>query len=306
MAGGRAEIPTPPSIAAVVVTFHPDGNFPARLARVRTQVNHVIVVDNGSDASARGMLETLSREGGIELIANAENLGVAHALNQGAARAAAGGYPWLLTLDQDTALHEDAVVKIAAALAACPFADHVGVAAANFMVECFGRPFAVDHGAAPFIETASAITSGSLLRLAAYCAAGPFRNDYFIDFIDNEYCLRLRGHGWRVIHTRAPAMDHAIGAPRRYRLFWMRPVSSNHSALRRYYITRNRLWTNVRYFRAEPRAVVADYYRILGEMFLFTMFEDRKAAKLWATLHGAWHAILGRGGKLQREPWSRL
>jgi rhamnosyltransferase len=183
----------------------------------------------------------------------------------------------------------------------------VAIVAANFEVPAFDRSFVECRDPeAGFVESATAITAGSLLRVGAYGDAGAFREDFFIDFVDNEYSLRLRRRGWRVIYSPTGIMEHAIGAPKRYKLLWMRPVSSNHSPLRRYYITRNRLLTNAVYFSVEPRAVMQDYYRLAGEVFLLTLLEDRKLAKWWAMALGAWHAVIGRRGKLAKEPWHRL
>jgi len=36
------------------------------------------------------------------------------------------------------------------------------------------------------------ITSGSLLPLATYADIGPFREEFFIDFVDTDYCFRAR------------------------------------------------------------------------------------------------------------------
>ena len=57
------------------------------------------------------------------------------------------------------------------------------------------------------------ITSGSLLALAVFRRVGPMREDFFIDAVDFQYCLRLRRHGYKVIETLLPTLIHPIGAP---------------------------------------------------------------------------------------------
>ncbi len=37
-------------VCAIVVTYHPSSEFPARLSRVLRQVGALVIVDNGSDA----------------------------------------------------------------------------------------------------------------------------------------------------------------------------------------------------------------------------------------------------------------
>lgn len=99
-----SDLPVPrDSVAAVVVAHHPDPGFASRLARVATQVAAVIVVDNHSSPPVRDHLA----DAGVvhaELIENARNEGIGRALNHGVQRAAARGFRWVLTLDQDTAV----------------------------------------------------------------------------------------------------------------------------------------------------------------------------------------------------------
>lgn len=289
--------PSRSNTCAVVVTYHPDAQFAERLLPLAGEVDRVIIVDNGSGEEERSMLRSLVQPGKVELLANAENLGIATALNQGVRRAASLGYRWVLTMDQDSRARPGMIAGLAEALAACPFRDAVGLIAANFVDPAFGVLFARGGRGNAFIEQPTAITSGSLLSLAAFDRAGPFCDDFFIDFVDNEFALRLRSHGYRIIYSGRPLFDHAIGAPKRYRLLWMRPASSNHLPLRRYYITRNRLVTDWNYFIREPRWVMADLYRFLGEAFLMVLFEEKKGAKIAAVFRGAWDAMRGKMSK---------
>jgi len=89
------EMPDQPAargqVCAVVVTYHPDHDFPARLGRVVPQVAATFIVDNGSSDAEMKMLRGVAA-GGATLICNLENLGVAAALNIGARRALAEGF----------------------------------------------------------------------------------------------------------------------------------------------------------------------------------------------------------------------
>src|SRR4030095_5315976 len=61
------------------------------------------------------------------------------------------------------------------------------------------------------IERRTVITSGTLLSLNAYDAIGRFRDDFFIDGIDHEYCLRARAKRYRILLMLAPLLVHSIG-----------------------------------------------------------------------------------------------
>lgn len=59
--------------------------------------------------------------------------------------------------------------------------------------------------------------SGSLLRLAAFEQLGDFRDDFFIDQVDNEFCLCARRNGLRVVQRRDTILLHRMGIDRRLR-----------------------------------------------------------------------------------------
>jgi len=149
-------------VCAVLVTYHPDAEFSARLREISRQVDAVIIVDNGSTDLEQQRLRGLAEDPAVELIFNIENLGVARGLNIGVQRAIALGYRWALLLD----------LKIQE-------------------------------------------TFPERNRLAVI---GVFREEFFIDRVDFEYCLRAKARGYCVIRTRKPLMSHTIGTPTAHRL----------------------------------------------------------------------------------------
>jgi rhamnosyltransferase len=203
-------------------------------------------------------------------------------------------------MDQDTLVSSRLMSGLAETFLACPFRDRLGVVAANYVDPAIEKLFArTIRPHLPYIEQPTAITSGSLLRLSAFAATGDFQDDFFIDFVDNEYCLRLRNHGWRVAYSTSPLMDHAIGQPCVHYLLGFRFATSNHSPLRRYYSTRNRLISDCRHWPTQPHAVVTDLGRFAGELVFLLLFETDKCQKIQAIGRGVWHGMTGRMGKLR-------
>ena len=78
-------------VCAVVVTYHPERDFPDRLCRILPQVAATFIIDNGSSDDEMNMLHGVAAQGVATLVCNRENLGVAAALNIGARRALAQG-----------------------------------------------------------------------------------------------------------------------------------------------------------------------------------------------------------------------
>jgi rhamnosyltransferase len=287
-------------VCAVYVTYHPDAEFPERVARIAPQVAHIIIVDNNSNEEAVRMLRALCDAGNFELIENNDNLGVATALNQGAGRAFELGYTWALTLDQDSWPEAHLVTTLIAIYTDHPEREKVKMIGSNYrspitdnaLLEC-------KDNTSNFIETETVITSCTLMSLKAFEEVGPFRDDFFIDQVDHEYCLRLRSNGYKIAISCKPLMTHPLGNQTRHKVLWKHPICLNQSPLRRYYMTRNSLVLYRIYACKETHWVKNNLDAALKETVLTILFEDEKVKKIIAILLGIYHAISGRMGRLQ-------
>jgi rhamnosyltransferase len=286
------------SICAVVVTYHPDMDFPARLARVLSQVGATVVVDNGSSASELDMLRRVTGPAAAVLIENSANLGIARALNIGVRHAQSQGHAWTLLLDQDTLIDADMVDQLLSVQASV-VADNVAAIGSRFR-DTSGQtvePIRLSAQAEHWQEVESVITSGCLLSLRAYAAVGPFRDDFFIDYVDTEFCFRARAAGFRIIMTRAALMSHSVGAATSHTMLGGRTWTTNHSAERRYYIARNNT-VMLREYAGFGRGHWL--WKSLSRTFRLTkriaFFETDKLAKIAAAWQGWRDAVRGRMG----------
>ncbi len=294
-------------VCAVLVTYHPDSGFPARVERVVPQVDATIIVDNGSAESAADMLRELSARPAVTAVFNRENLGIARALNIGMQRALAAGYSWALLLDQDTDVDPDMVERLLATHASC-LGNRVAIVGSRYR-DANGAPFdprrleSSPGGIAGVLceEVESVITSGSLLSLPAYLAIGPFRDEFFIDYVDTEFCFRARAAHYRVIETLRPLMSHTVGAPTSHRLLWSRKWTSNHSPDRRYYIARNNTVLLREYGAARTKSWrLKSFVRCFRLSKRIVYFETDKLRKIRAVWQGWWDGVHGHMGPRQR------
>ena len=279
-------------VCAVMVTYYPDAGLPGRVNRILEQAGALIIVDNASDANAREMLRTIAANPAVTLILNPANWGIARALNLGIARASASGFQWVLLLDQDTVVRGDLLAKLLAVRAAFPEPERLAVIGAEFEEERPGH----ERGA-PWQDVESVITSGSLIPLAAHAAIGPFREEFFIDYVDSEYCFRARAMGYRVIKTTERLMSHTIGTPSRHDVLWMSKWTTNHSPDRRYYIARNdtvmlREYGGYRYGSWALKSLA----RRLRTCKRILLYEQSKVRKIAAVSQGWWDGVRGRLG----------
>jgi rhamnosyltransferase len=211
-------------------------------------------------------------------------------------RAHQRGYVWCLAFDQDSEPMGRMLETLASIHDQTEYRASLGVIGANFIEVGRQQPGVRVAPAAgrSWVERPAVITAGSLYSVAAVGQVGSFREEFFLDHVDSDYCLRLRAHGYRVIMACEPLMTHALGRQTWHRFFGKRVGCSNHSPLRRYYNTRNRLVLAREYLRREPAWVLTNLRGLSRETLLILLFESEKAAKLRAMARGAWHAVTGR------------
>jgi rhamnosyltransferase len=286
-------------VCAIVVTYHPDDGFAARLGRIVPQVAATFIVDNGSTGTGMTMLRGAAAGATVALICNSENLGVATALNIGARRALAEGFTWALLLDQDTEVDPDMVDGLLAAHASCAGVDRIIIVGSRFR-DTHGpsvEPIRLGSRAELWEEVESTITSGSLLSLRAYAAIAPFRDEFFIDYVDTEFCIRARAAGYRIIQTRRPLMSHTVGAPTSHKLPWSTKWTTNHSSDRRYYIARNNTVLLREYgTRGGGPWLFKSFIRCCRLVKRIAFYERDKTKKIFAVWQGWWDALHGRMG----------
>lgn len=299
----------------MLVSFHPDADLPARVNRILGQLGALVIVDNGSGEATLRRLTELTLDPRIALESLPRNLGVARALNIGIRRARVLGYDWVLLLDQDSVADAGMVEELIAAHASFPEPARLAVLGAGFrdIHKPEGEPAparsagTARDGAGPgggskapapaWREVESVITSGSLLSLSMLDRIGGFRDDFFIDYVDSEFCFRARALGYRVAITRKPLMSHAIGESTHHALLGVRKWTSNHSADRRYYMARNDT-IMLKEYGGFPWGTWA--LKSLGRRVRtckrIVLYEDAKLAKVAAVAHGWWHGVRGHLG----------
>lgn len=262
---------------------------------VLAQVGGLVVVDNGSRANELARLRMSSLNLGFHLIQNEENLGIAEGLNQGVRWAKTKSYEWVLLLDQDSKITRGFVPLLLDAWESHPQRDKVGSI----------HPKYVDPDTAiePKVWRARdggpvlAMTSGALMPTWIFETVGEFATEYFIDWVDFEYCLRLRAAGYIIIDSKCAVLLHRAGNPRPISFLGLRFRPTHHSAVRWYYISRNRIAICRKYFRAFPIWILRSMFRSLQETVKCLVGENDRSRKFRNVLIGTWDGLNGRMGK---------
>jgi rhamnosyltransferase len=232
------------SFGLIFVLYEPTGDHVRNLLKTRGACRNVVAVDNSPEADV--LLHECLREQGMEVIFNRNQGGLAGAYNRGAEVLLRRQCDSIFLLDQDSDIDASffaGMMQAATALGTDTFL--MGPKIYEIALEkCmpvippgkrFPKPFRIDDQILGLFPTLCIISSGSMISAAAYRKLGPFREDYFIEYIDVEYSLRARSRNVPVYMNAAVTLRQTNGRIERHgKLF-----TTNHVARRRYYIARN-------------------------------------------------------------------
>lgn len=292
------------SVCAVFVTYFPDVQFIGRLKQILPQVTTLLIIDNTPSKSrtfdVKGAIQELHQ---VLLIENRFNIGIAAALNQGLAYAAAEGYEWIVTLDQDTQANLEMVSTLLKLARACDVTP--AVIGSNYFDPQANRT-KVPNGnrGDDYLEQRTVITSGSLVHVHRALQIGGFRDDYFIDQVDHEFCLRARARGYAILISCQPLMTHSVGMPGGVRLPFLGTLP-NHPPIRKYYIARNTIVTVVTHWRTEPAWSLRRLVRLFLGLIEMALLEQYRIRKVRAFAVGVIDGLQSRLGPCNRK-WLML
>ncbi len=283
------------NICAIIVTYYPDSGFAERLHALLPQVGDVIVVDNSCKADNSNLLNKIALSEHVHLISNKTNLGIATALNIGIHWAKEKGYEWAITLDQDTYAKPQMVNTLIKILQMQADPSKIAVVGVNRVDAESNETVRMNKNKVSFIERKTVITSGSLTNLIAFDEIGPFRDEFFIDAVDHEYCLRARAKKFRILLALEPLMNHKVGETTRIINFmgipFLRMFIYNHKPFREYFIFRNTFILILEYLFTRPVWSVTRTISLAGKMALSMIYKKNRRKRIKFILLGLWDGI---------------
>lgn len=247
------------ALVTVTVTFHPEPHL------LRMQLSGLprdclkIIVDNASNEMERLSLRCLKAEfQHVHILENADNSGLATALNQGVrlGKELRPNALWCLLLDQDSELQGDCVAELWKSMnALTQQGERVG---------CVG-PLLVDvktglshgfHQMTPWrwrrtypafgddapVRCSNINGSGTFMSIDLFLKLKGLDEPLFIDHVDTEWSFRLLAHGYTLWGIPKATLLHRMGETslRFWLLGWR--VWPDRSPQRHRYLFRNAVW----------------------------------------------------------------
>lgn len=251
----QREVETQMKIAAGIVTYNPDiVRLQENIDAVLNQVEHLIIVDNASKNKDM-WLEKLADIEKVTILQNDTNEGIAKALNQIVECSGKLDCEWTLTLDEDSVVPVNMIEEYK------KYIDMDRVAMIVSVIEDRTMDVIDVDGAIKmhheYVDTA--ITSGTLMNNQVWIEVGGFTEELFIDYVDFDYCMKLKKSQYKILRVNAVHLLHELGNASEIKLFtflgkvffWCPPIgrrfqelryTTNHSAERLYYVTRNQYY----------------------------------------------------------------
>lgn len=287
-------------VASIMVTYNPEADVVENAQAILKTCFHLVIIDNGSGNNSKSFLKALENEQKVTLIYNNSNLGLGHALNHGVryilGHENLSHINWIATFDQDSKVESTFFTQILKAYERFDKKDEVGILAPNWIEEKLNKNAEVENKSSEIEEQLTVITSGSLIKRSIFQETGLFKEEYFIDFLDHEFCLRVRSFGFRVFMVPDVSMIHNLGNTQSHKIFGSNVFATNHNYIRRYYITRNRLYTYKKFFRTEKDWIKADLTSASKEIIILFLFEKNRLKKLQSIILGVFDALRGKKG----------
>lgn len=271
------------SVSAVIITYNVENDFKNRINKLKGKVNEIIVVDNGSKAETISMLKELEKE--ITIIYLEKNKGIAYALNTGIKYSIEKGYDWILTLDHDSIVTDNMINNMLKCYEG--FEEELKEKVAMLVpVHVEEKEHENNHvinneevSSKSYTEVLTEITSGALTKASIYKSVGLYDEKLFIDLVDHDYCLSLNKKGFKVIQVNSAILIHNLGESVKKSILGLKMIPTNHSPLRRYYMSRNRHYIWNKYKKDFPGWVLTDKRRFITENLKIVLFEDNKIEK---------------------------
>lgn len=265
-------------IGVVIIVYHPDmGKLNQNIVSIMEVCEKIIVIDNTEGTSLDKDILKLWKN--ITYISNENNIGIAAALNMGMRILWEDGYEWGLTLDQDSVCPPEFIIE------AKKYITDMTVAILCPQIKYTGWHDNTDRKYTYNIETVKAcMTSGSLTRISAWREVDGFDEAFFIDYIDNDFCEKLKQSNYKIMQLNKIVMSHELGESSEKHFLWFCIKFSHHEPWRYYYMIRNHIIFIQRYHTTIN--VYKECLKVFYTAFLGLLFEQDRKETLINILRG--------------------
>ncbi|MCY9804039.1 glycosyltransferase [Vibrio scophthalmi] len=279
-------------IYAVIVSYNPDIELLSNLTKTSKQVDKVLLFDNNSNADGLVLVKECECIDNVEVIYSEANIGLSKAQNVAIKMALSEGADWILTLDDDSDISDDFVNNMLSlnlesrcdiGVIVPTVIDQNSDQVSRFILS--GHKFRKVTPLDKPLEVLVAISSGMLIHKNTFESVGFMNEDYFIDYIDIDFSLRVNER-FKILSSPKSILQHKLGLKEKVTVLGVSFIVSNHSPFRRYHIYRNRIDLWKRHFKKFPKYVLYEICVSAIEAVRILLLEKNRKDNFVSICHG--------------------
>ena len=239
-------------LVGVLIAYNPNIELLEKnINSYMSDLNKLIIVNNSSYSLEKKIKfsEEVSKK--IEIINLFDNMGIAKAQNIGMEKAYNDGADYVLQLDQDSIFEEKGVTNLLSSFESL-LKNGIKVGILGPSIDNYSnynkktikektikekRMIVIENRY--YKKVKEIISSGALISKEAYTKVGGVMEELFIDYVDTEYCWRIKKMGFEVIQDLNVRLFHSIGNGK---IKYKGKEYIVSAPVRNYYQTRNELY----------------------------------------------------------------
>lgn len=301
-------------VLGLIVLFKPNQiQLMVNIRSVATQVEKLLILDNTPDENNESRYKE-NIENAQNLYPNKivykknnSNLGLPPNYNFAIDFAIKNNMKFLLLLDQDSNTPENTVSKLLSDYhtlsksfkigAVCALNEEkIDVANENYLWDFYERKGMYNSDG--IREIVLAMNSGFLAPISVYKEIGGYDENYFLDCVDQEMCLRMISYGYKIFKSEHAVITHSEGELIFGNFLGIKFPVIRQIPKRYYYISRGTFQLLIKYWRKFPSISIFLVLSLIGRNMRIIGFPNNRVRSWFYTSLGVIHFFKGIRGVL--------
>lgn len=271
----------------IIVTYNPTEKFEENIKNILSQIRKLYIVDNNS--SSKNIIKNLEKHPKIQVIYNENNIGLGAAQNIGIRESLKNNSDWILLFDDDTEiphkyvesmLNEYKKIKDDKISILFPRIEHKNSKKKTLYVEYNKKIKIKTDIKENNTNILVGMASGSLIKSEVIKKIGLFKEDYFIEYIDYEFCLRNIKNGYLNLLVAEIQLNQRVGNTKDIKIGNIVVSPSWHNPIRLYYKLRNFIWLRKEYNKNFPEYMRYEILKNIWIIIRSMIFESDKILRI--------------------------
>lgn len=266
------------NLCFIIPTYNPSKNFHDVIKKILKFKAKIFIFDNHSENKTY-----LNKLEGIEIEYSNANYGYGHGINF-FLKKYINRFQWFCMLDQDSILDINFFEYVN------QYIDiknkFIGLIGTNVCYKGTNKNLLNLDIAKSFYYQKTLICSGSIISKEHIKKVGFLKSDFFMEYIDVEYCLRLESNGFKNVISSKVFLIQEFGKNEIINFFGRVISIDNHNPMRYFYRARNLKYCMIKYFKTQKKVILIHIYNFIKMLIKILIFERQKFPKIFQILRG--------------------